>query len=339
MKALSLVVLGIHTLVASSLFAQQSHETIEDTDSFLQTEDVQNSRAFSWFSLTENFWNRSRPGGVFVDTNFYLIGGELDRNVHGVSRAKTAEIFDGTTGTWSTSMVEMTVGVSNIMGSVAAVGDRIYVFGGYSGLPEHVDKIQVYDISADQWGVHTTLMPEALYGCLALNVGGGKIFVCGGTTANGATNSAYVFDAFTGTITPASPMPTARGLVTGDNTANTVYVAGGYGTGTTLEAYDLATDTWSTLPSIPNDRAGCGVMAVAQYVVFYGGDWTLFRNDVDVYDSLNNSYDPGIAAALGTMPVGKRAFAYGDYQVPGVRALVGFDGWASAFLSDCTALF
>lgn len=339
MKTLSLLVVGLTLSTAGSTFAQQSHETAADTDAYLPREDVNQTLAFSWRSMNENFWNRSRPGGVFVGTKFYLIGGELDRMVHGKSRAKTVEIFDGATGTWSTSLTEMTTGVSNIMGSVAAVGDRIYVFGGYTGLSVRTDQIQVYDVSADQWAVHPTPMPEALYGCLAITIGGGNIFVCGGTTDAGITDSAFVFDPVTGNITPTSPMPAARYLLTGDNAGTTIYVAGGYGTGTILESYDVSTDTWTSLPAIPNDRAGCGVMAVANYVIFYGGDWDNYRNDVDVYDTLTGAYDPNVAAFLGTMPVGKRAFAYDDYQVPGTRALVGFNGWAGSFLYDCTALF
>ena len=339
MKRISQLAIFASLLAAAPAFAQQSHQTAADTDEFLPREDVGHTLAFSWRSMTENFWNRSRPGGVFVGTNFYLVGGELDRNVHGARRAKTVEIFDGTTGTWSSSLVKMTTGVSNIMGSVAAVGDRIYVFGGYDGLSVRTDQIQVYDISADQWAVHTTPMPEALYGCLAVTLGGGQIFVCGGSTDNGATNSAFVFDTVTGTITPTSPMPTARYLITGDRQGNIVYVAAGFGTGTTLETYDITTDTWTTLPDLPNDRAGCGVMAVAQYCVFYGGDWSNYRNDVDLYDSVTGTYDATKAAALGTMPVGKRAFAYDDYQVPGTRALVAFNGWAGSFLYDCSALF
>ncbi len=327
------------TCLAAPGVAQQSHETAADTDYVLPQEDVQHSLAFGWSSMTENFWHRSRPGGVFVGTNFYLIGGELDRNVHGVRRAKTVEIFDGTMGTWSTSLVEMTTGVSNIMGSVAAVGDRIYVFGGYDGNSIRTDKIQVYDISSDQWAVHPTPMPEALYGCLAITIGGGNIFVCGGSTANGATGDAFIFDPVTGQIMNVSPMPVPRYHLTGDNAGTTIYVVAGYGTGTSLASYDVSTDTWTTLPDLPNDRAGCGVMAVANYLIMYGGDWANYRNDVDVYDSLTGAYDPNVAAWLGTMPQGKRAFAYDDYQVPGTRALVAFNGWAAAWLGDCAVLF
>jgi hypothetical protein len=339
MRLGSLLALGLSILASHSLVAQQSNQTAADTDEFLQTSDQSQTAAFSWRSLTENFYHRSRAGGVFVGTNFYLVGGEIDRNVHGSRRAKTVEILDGATGTWSTSMVKMSPGVSNISGSVAAVGDRIYVFGGYDGLSVRTDLIQVYDISADQWAVHTTLLPEPMYGCLAVTLGGGQIFVCGGSTATGATDSAFVFDTVTGTITPTSPMPTPRFHITGDRNGPIVYVAAGFGTGTTLETYNINTDTWTTLPDLPNDRAGCGVMAVAQYCVFYGGDWGLYRNDVDLYDSVTGTYDAGKAAALGTMPVGKRAFAYDDYQVPGLRALVAINGWDGGWTPDCTALY
>jgi len=339
MKKAAFLTFGISLLIAFPSVAQNGTETPADTDSLFLSGDVLQSPSFRWVPLGDNYWERSRPGGAVVGDSFYLVGGEIDQMIHGKKRAKTVEIFSASTRTWTSSLTEMQVGVSNIMGSVVAIGDRIYVFGGYNGLGERIDTIQVYDISADNWGVHPTVMPEALYGCLAIGLAGGNVFVCGGSTATGATDNAYIFDSVSGVITPVSPMTSPRYLITGDNVGGTIYVAGGYATGTVLESYDVNTDSWTTLPSIPNDRAGCGVMAVSKFCILYGGDWANYRNDVDVYDSVTGTYNPAISAALGTMSVGKRAFAYDDYQVPGTRALLAIDGWAGAFLANCEVLF
>ncbi|MBC8406475.1 MAG: hypothetical protein H8E15_14740 [Planctomycetes bacterium] len=317
-----------------------------ETDSHLKgTQGDQGNTAgkFNWFSLNSNFWHRSRAGGAFIDGSFFLVGGEMDSLTYGTSRAKTVEIFDPFTLTWRSSLVEMAIGVSNISGGVAAVDDNIYVFGGWKENSTRSNNIQVYNTTTDSWSIHATTMPEAIYGCIAVAVDQNRIFVCGGSQNAGfggaATDNAYFFDTMTGTITPTTPMTAARFLHSADVVDSTVYVAAGYGTGTAFESFNSATETWTTLPSLPVDRAGCGIAAVGDYCVFFGGDWSGYRDDCDVYDSVAGAFDAGLSAKLGTMPLGKRSFAYADIQLPWIRALAAMDGWrTNNYTGNCTVL-
>lgn len=329
------------TLAAAPASAQQSDlHDLAATDAGLIEGEVLQNPAFAWSSLTANLYNRSRPGGSWVGTKYYLIGGELSSGQWGFTRADTVEIFDGITGGWTSSASSMPTPVSNIMGSTAAVGSKIYVFGGYDENAGYSDQVQIYDTLTDSWSVSPASIPTGgLYGMLAVNSGGGGIFCCGGRDAAATTRGeAYIYDTATDTFNAIAPMPTPRFHLTGDITGTKIYVPGGFGTGTAFEMYDLATATWTTLPALPVDRAGCGVIAAGRYCVMFGGDWSGYRSDATVYDAFFNNYNPTIAASLGNMPTGKRAFAYGPFKSLALTAFVAIDGWAGAYLDDCAAI-
>jgi hypothetical protein len=297
----------------------------------------------SWANFLRNMVERSRAGGAFVGATFYLIGGEIDDTVYGTNRAHRVEIFKGPTVSWSPSLTDMPIPVSNICGSVAAVGSKIYVFGGWTGAATRTNAIQVYDTQADTWAVHPTQLTRALYGCVAVATKNHGIFLCGGSIQAGmggaTTDECFYFDPSIGVLTPTTPMGTAQFLHSGDTVEDQVYVAAGYGTGTIFQRFDLNLQTWTALPNLPNDRAGCGMTLAEDYCLFYGGDWNGYRNDCDAYHTLSNTFNPALSAALGTMPTGKRSFAYDDYQSPFFQVALSVNGWSGNYLANCTALY
>ena len=286
---------------------------------------------------------RSRPGGAFIGATFYLIGGEIDDTVYGFNRAHRVEIFDGPTVSWKPSLTDMPIPVSNICSSVAAVGSKIYVFGGWTGTATRTNAIQVYDAQADTWSVHATALTQPVYGCVAVATANQGIFICGGSVQAGmsgaATDECFFFDPVSGVLSQTTPMDTAQFLHSGDVEADKVYVAAGYGTGTLFQCFDLNLQTWSQLPTLPNDRAGCGMTIAADFCIFYGGNWSGYRTDSDAFHIPSQSFNSTVAAALGHMPTGKRSFAYDDYQSPFFQAALSVNGWGNDYLANCTALY
>lgn len=157
---------------------------------------------------------------------------------------------------------------TNRIGSAAAVvGNAIYVIGGRTGSAPNGDGklsvVQKYDIGTNTW---TTVfpLPYALSDCAAAVVGG-KIYIFGGFNAVGTVQSAVLrYDPVTDTWTTGySSMPTARGAMYAVGTSGgTVYVIGGTGQawsaaiGSTVEAYKVSTDTWTTgYTPMPTPRA------------------------------------------------------------------------------------
>src|SRR5689334_23235429 len=92
-----------------------------------------------------------------------------------------------------------------------------------------------------------------------------------------------------------APLPSARSGAAAAVVNNTLYYAGGNnGTDTpTFQAYDPASASWSSLPTMPGGRYqgdGAGVIGNNIYVA---GGWTtspgLPNNNLWVYDSVANS--------------------------------------------------
>lgn len=331
----SLLIAAVSPLLANSAVAQ--NPVIADTDMYeahsVSPDTAMNGRA-SWLSFGANSVARSRAGGAWVGTKFYLIGGEIT----GGARGSTVEALNGPTGVWTTVSTAMPTPVSNIFGSTVAIGNKIYVFGGYDVAAARTAAVQIFDTSSSSWSVHPTPMPVAVYGCLAVHIGGNKVLVTGGSPAiGGGLTDTYTFDVGTGVVTPLAGAPTARYLLSGGyNSAHgKVYSVGGFGTGTVVEAYDLSAGTWATLPPMPNDRAGCGVITIGNYLVAYMGNWTVYRSDGDLYNIATGSWSAG---AIPAGPVAKRSFAYAPkFALPLILA-AGINGWAGAYLSDNAVL-
>ncbi len=71
-----------------------------------------------------------------------------------------------------------------------------------------------------------------------------------------------------------------------------IYVVGGYDDKTeynTLDAYDPATDTWTSLPPMTLPRGGLAVVAVRDHLYVIGGG-------MDGYMAFNERFDPRVGA-------------------------------------------
>jgi uncharacterized protein (TIGR03437 family) len=183
--------------------------------------------------------------------------------------------------------------------SIAYVGGRIYVLGGYPASRVTVPTVQVYDIATDAWRL-TTPMPVAVNHSMPAVVGG-KIYLIGGQTD---ANVAYVdivqeYDPATETWRQRAPMPTARGGGAATVLDGKIYVAGARPPrGADFAVYDPATDAWTTLPNLPTQRNHLGSVTVNGkiYVVggrFEGGFQSPQSDAIEFYDPRTNTWAAG----------------------------------------------
>ncbi|KAA3609146.1 MAG: hypothetical protein DWQ01_10025 [Planctomycetota bacterium] len=283
----------------------------------------------AWYVLARPLTARSRCGSATIGgKDFYVIGGEIA----GGGRADRVEIWDRQTDTWSQSHSVMPVPVSNVMGSCVFSGGLMYVFGGTDVANQPVDLVQVFDPFADSWTVHPTRLPRPMFGVGVSNIGGGEILVCGGADLNFYYDDSWLFETWSGTFQPGSPMAHADYLITITSTANfvdaKVYMTG-FATSTFLQSFDLASGQFQTAASFRNDpvfgqdRAGCGMDNVGPRVFVYGGDWTGFRADCESYEIPSGQV---VARPSLTLNVGRRSFAYGPLPCPGCYVSGGWNG-------------
>ena len=163
----------------------------------------------------------------------------------------------------------------------AEVGGKIYVIGGATTMEGSKDPFftafgparvlgtnEVYDPATNKWESRNPMSVPRNHAFSG--VVNGKIYVIGGRTGHGfilsATNTNVVeeYDPTSNMWSiPKERMPTARSGGASGTDGRRIYVAGGEVTTTELvgafravEAYEPATNSWITLPSMPMPRHG-----------------------------------------------------------------------------------
>jgi N-acetylneuraminic acid mutarotase len=208
--------------------------------------------------------NLSHVQGVEVGGRIYYPGGFAFGPRRDVG---TMHIYDPAEGDWSTG-ASMPLGRERGAGGVAAVAGKIYYLGGLRLPQVAVPWVDVYDTATDTW---TTLpdMPRAR-DHVAVAAMDGALYAIGGRVADPAVSvdATDRYDIAAGTwSTGLAPIPTPRaGAAVAPFGQELVVIGGshGYVSLRTVEAYDVAEDSWRTLAPMPTARDGI------QAVVFDG---------------------------------------------------------------------
>ena len=179
----------------------------------------------------------------------------------------------------------------------AAVGDKIYVIGGASTPPGSretaitptnsqvcLGTVDEYDPATNTWRARAPMPTPRNHA--AIGVVDGKIYVIGGRVGAafiGLASDVSVVEEYDPATdswgAPRSRMPTARSALAAGVYGGRIYIAGGeyqdprmMATFRAVEAYDPATDTWETLPSLPVARHGLAGGMIGNHFHVVGGD-------------------------------------------------------------------
>jgi Kelch motif protein len=142
--------------------------------------------------------------------------------------------------------------------AVVALGERVYVLGGFDGESRVVDTVEAYDPARDRWEARKPL-PKPLHHANAAAVGD-KLYVVGALAGNDfrAVGLSYEYDPRADRWTPKAPMPagTERGASAVAAMGPRIYVAGGLRGNPVgdFSAYNVATNRWEVLPAVPGPR-------------------------------------------------------------------------------------
>src|SRR2546427_423405 len=185
--------------------------------------------------------------------------------------------YDPATDNWKTLAPLPTKRGSPV---AVTVGDKMYVIGGAATLPGStavhparphysVGAVEEDDPAANTWRARASIPTPRNHA--TAGVVSGKIYVIGGRVGGafvsiGSSNVGIVEEydpAADAWGAPRARMPSARSAMSSGTWGGKIYVTGGEGqdyvtmfTFRTLEAYDPASNTWATLPSMPVSRHG-----------------------------------------------------------------------------------
>ena len=193
------------------------------------------------------------------------------------------------------------------------------VLGGWrtEGADARVATDQVWRVVNGRWTeLPRLLQPRA---AAAAAMVGDRIVVTGGVGVNGELlNTTEIFDGTSWKL--AAPIPTPRQMSGAASDGNLVYVLGGTnGTSdlATVEAYDPAADTWTSLSELPGRRSDLGVAYADGRLVVAGGiSAGQVLNSVVALDLMTQSWNglPDMGTArhgMAVAGVGRTVYAIG----------------------------
>ncbi|XP_040273594.1 ectoderm-neural cortex protein 1-like [Bufo bufo] len=205
-------------------------------------------------------WSKAGPmlvarfghGCAELDSCLYVVGGHTA--ITGAFPAspsvslKQVEHYDPQVDKWSL-VAPLREGVSNA--AVVGAKMKLFVFGGTSVNREKLPKVQCFDPVQNRWTVPTTCpQPWRYTGAAVL---GNHVIVIGGDTEFSAS-SAYRFNSETYQWCRFGEVSSKRISCRAVASGNRLYVVGGYcgsQRGKTLDCYDPASDTWSSVTTVP----------------------------------------------------------------------------------------
>jgi N-acetylneuraminic acid mutarotase len=228
-------------------------------------------------------------------------------------------------GTWTTlePLPSPTEGMA-----VGRVGQVIIAAYGLGLLTGDTNLTRLYNISTDSWSFGTPaplpVRSEQAYG---ESTHGGFFYVIGGRSGTVLDNLER-YDPVTDTWTTLTPMLTARAAAAAAVQGDAIYVIGGRTgtggpcTGTALdvvERYDIDTDTWSEVASLPSPRTDAAAVEHGGRIYVFGGcDGGAFLDEVLVYDPVMDTWSsladmPTARASLVAGIRGNKVFAIGGF--------------------------
>ncbi len=219
-----------------------------------------------------------------------------------------AAAAQGTLGTWTTGAPLPTARSED---SVAAIGNTIYVIGGYAAAganPASLDStgrvdvdqplVQAFDVQTGRW-TNRAPLPRGLnhVGVAAL---GGKVYAFGGFTQQnrGPVAEANVYDPATNAWTALPPLPAALGSISVVAFDGKLHLIGGRDVHSvaTHTVFDPAAKTYAGAAPLPVGRDHMGLVAFAGKLYAIAGRVDDFNHNtsyVDVYDPATDRWTSG----------------------------------------------
>ena len=180
--------------------------------------------------------------------------------------------------------------------AVAALGNRIFVFGGN----DSPDKAEAYDVDADTWEELAPIPTPRMHVNYSAAAFGGKVYLLGGLQKKDEpyldtdSNKNEMYDPANNTWAEKAPLPSPRSSAAVTVFENKIYVISGLFKREhtkTVFLYDPATDTWQTRAPMPEARFMSGAAVVKDKIVVITGDLPDQRETkIFVYEPLKDRW-------------------------------------------------
>ena len=201
----------------------------------------------------------------------------------------------------------------------AAVGTKIYLFGGSGKSGSKLNTIQVLNTETNVISTLSATVSKVAMGIGAAAVGT-KIYLFGGANGTGRYNTIQVFNTETNTISTLSATLPAGAYSIGTAAVGTkIYLFGGQGSNSlnTIQVFDTETNTISTLSvTLPKAANGMGTAAVGTKIYLFGGSdgfnaIQVFDTETNTISTLSATLPSNNTGGIGTAAVGTKIYLFG----------------------------
>ncbi len=242
---------------------------------------------------------RHESSAVVIGDHLYVVGGRGERPL---------QALDLKTRTWRT-LAAPPLEVHHAQ-AIAHAGKLLIITGFTGGFPDETPlaNVLIYDPGADRWTQGAEIPAARRRGAAGVAVVGDFAYVVGGNAKG--HNSGYVtwtdaFNIATGEWKVLADAPHARDHFHAVALNGAIYAAAGressHDTGESfsrtvkpVDVYDIASNTWHTLPSpIPTARAGTSAVAASGKVIVLGGESASQKeahNQVEALDTASGEW-------------------------------------------------
>ncbi len=288
---------------------------------------AQNSLSFNTRAgmLTGRYGHGSTTDGSYV----YAVAGAYAVSPY---RTRNIERYDPASDTWSVAASGLIPRRYGSAEFIASQG-KVYIFNGgiYSS---YTDTIEVYTPATGSILYLTSNPYPVNYAGSAVR--DSTIYVFGGDNASGNSNRLYAFSPASDTWVRLADMPEAK-QTSGQVVDSVLYVFGGYsGTvSTRIDAYDIVSNTWSLVGSLPTGISAHTTAAVGQFI-FIVGDYASLTYTA-VFDTKSMQLHQITSNITGRRHAGAEIIGDSLYVFGGTQSSAGV-GLASTEISDIATL-
>ncbi|MGB9196243.1 MAG: kelch repeat-containing protein [Terriglobales bacterium] len=228
--------------------------------------------------VTHNTWTSgtAMPTAVLeataavIKNDIYVVGGENSSQ----TIVADVQIYNPGANTWTTG-ISYPTGI--VAASAAVVANVLYVFGGTSDGVNPTNAVWAYNPKTKSWSAMTA-MPTARWATEAV-VEKNIIYVIGGVvngSGNGSITTVESYNPATNSWNEEAPLLVAQSQSSAGLLGTKIVVADGFvnggGTTSNTEAYDAATNSWTTLAADPaGDRGASCFGAIGPKLYAVGG--------------------------------------------------------------------
>ncbi len=250
----------------------------------------------------------------------HVLGGSADFS--GSLRVQKHYLYNAGSNSWSASPADVP-DTNSWCTQAHAYNDKLYLTGGW---PDGDRLFRVYDPIGNSWQSLPALPDNFSYG-YASAVAGDFLYLIGGRDQATASGNGYKYSFASQAWSSLAPIPhnEGSGALAAAVWEGRVYVLnGGAGSTAILQIYTIATNAWSSGPSLAGYHEGAAAAAMGGRVYFFGGVKSVYSPSgaastaVDIYNIGDGSWSKGSAMGdgrfrLSAVSVGDAIYVSGGF--------------------------